>query len=1094
MNDGERAALSALSSFDWAMTYEDVWAPLEGHVEALNGRLAHDILATFAETGSSHGRSPLGVVITGQKGSGKTHLLAWMRNRVQLGGGYFFLVGLLQGKGFWPNIVYALIAGLHRAGPGGDDQLTILLQGLCDKAGVPASVRAEVTGARPVTRAGLDEFTGALRRLDPRLGRECRYTARALALLNADDPATQDIGEGFLTSQEEAEPGEWAAWGLRPPIRPPQQITTELSWLLAVTGPSLLAIDQIDTLIAQSARPDDLPGPSGIATTGEQAAAGRTAISERDVLAEEVGGGLMELREKTRRTLMVVTCLVRTWELIQQQAVDTVADRFRADRRLERIPSAEVGLALVEARFRPRFASVKFTPPYPTWPVLPEALDDAPRFTPRGLMKRIDAHVRDCLRLGAVRPLTRLEEAFDELPPPELTQVIAEAGQVAGLDAKFDSLRDEADTSAAVTSRTEDAAMPPLLSAGLHAFVLEQGPDGEAYSLDAPLGRSPAWHAGLHRSLDESSDDELHWAFRAIAGPHHSAVGNRVERIRVITGLDPAVRKRKAFVLRTGSWKVGPKTQQKISEFEAAGGVILPIELEDLSVFWALQVMLDRERDPALSAWLRQRRPAGRTKLFTTVFGPPGLVPGRAAGDGVSPGPGTGREPGGSPEPGTRREPPDSADAASSYPLPATPPAPPPAARALAVGTVLDAAGGTAMGSAVEMPLAALRKHAVIFAGSGSGKTVLLRRLVEECALQGVSSIVLDPNNDLARLGDAWPEPPVGWGDGDAAKAAAYLAGTDVVVWTPRRETGRPLSFQPLPDFAAVLDDPDEFVLALDTAVAALAPRARMTAATAKAERGRAVLRETLAYFARQGGSGLTAFVDLLAELPDDVTPLAKARVMAEDMAQTLTAAMINDPLFGGSGVPLDPGVLLTPPPGRRARVSVISFVGLPGNEQRQSFVNRLQMALFAWIKRHPASGRPLGGLFVMDEAQTLAPSGAMTASTESTLALASQARKYGLGLIFATQAPRGIHNRIVGNAATQFYGFLNSPVQIAAAKEMAAAKSSGVVDISRLSAGQFYAVGEGLPFQKVAMPMCLSYHPASALTAEEVLARASGR
>jgi len=169
----------------------------------------------------------------------------------------------------------------------------------------------------------------------------------------------------------------------------------------------------------------------------------------------------------------------------------------------------------------------------------------------------------------------------------------------------------------------------------------------------------------------------------------------------------------------------------------------------------------------------------------------------------------------------------------------------------------------------------------------------------------------------------------------------------------------------------------------------------------------------------------------------------------------------------------------------------VISFVGLPSNEQRQSFVNQLEMALFAWIKQHPAGDRPLGGLFVMDEAQTLAPSGALTACTESTLALASQARKYGLGLIFATQSPRGIHNRIVGNAATQFFGFLNAPAQVAAAKEMAAAKASGVADISRLTAGQFYAVGEGLAFQKVSAPMCLSYHPASALSAEEVLARA---
>ena len=49
---------------------------------------------------------------------------------------------------------------------------------------------------------------------------------------------------------------------------------------------------------------------------------------------------------------------------------------------------------------------------------------------------------------------------------------------------------------------------------------------------------------------------------------------------------------------------------------------------------------------------------------------------------------------------------------------------------------------------------------------------------------------------------------------------------------------------------------------------------------------------------------------------------------------------------------------------------------------------------------------------------------------------LAAQARKYGLGLIFATQAPKGLHNRIPGNAATQFVGLLNAPVQIAAARE----------------------------------------------------------
>ncbi|MEU8108313.1 hypothetical protein AB0C18_31835 [Nonomuraea muscovyensis] len=68
--------------------------------------------------------------------------------------------------------------------------------------------------------------------------------------------------------------------------------------------------------------------------------------------------------------------------------------------------------------------------------------------------------------------------------------------------------------------------------------------------------------------------------------------------------------------------------------------------------------------------------------------------------------------------------------------------------------------------------------------------------------------------------------------------------------------------------------------------------------------------------------------------------------------------------------------------------------------------MNQFQMALFAWIKKHPATDRPLGGLLVMDEPQTFAPSGAMTACTQSTLALAFQERRYGLGLVFATQAP----------------------------------------------------------------------------------------
>ena len=174
------------------------------------------------------------------------------------------------------------------------------------------------------------------------------------------------------------------------------------------------------------------------------------------------------------------------------------------------------------------------------------------------------------------------------------------------------------------------------------------------------------------------------------------------------------------------------------------------------------------------------------------------------------------------------------------------------------------------------LDLAALRRHVAIFAGSGSGKTVLLRRVIEECALQGVSSIVLDPNNDLARLGDQWPAPPEPWLSDDPERSARYLAETDVVVWTPRRASGRPLAFRPLPDFGAVIDEVDEFDAAVDAAVEALAPRVGAQRATARATQEKAVLTEAMRYFASTGHD-LGAFIDLLSTLPAHVSGQTRA-------------------------------------------------------------------------------------------------------------------------------------------------------------------------------------------------------------------------
>nr|BFE84532.1 hypothetical protein GCM10020093_071330 [Planobispora longispora] len=693
---------------------------------------------------------------------------------------------------------------------------------------------------------------------------------------------------------------------------------------------------------------------------------------------------------------------------------------------------------------------------------------------------------------------------------------------------------------AALDPATEDATVPALLSAGLTAWIAALGEAGRMFAQDPPPSAKPPLHARLRRSLDVTTEDEVHWCFRAIASGNANAVLSRVRHASVAAGLDARVPKRRLFLLRDTGWSKGPRTLEIITAFEEAGGRVLRTGPEDLRILSALQDLIaenPRGCGPGSPPAGPPTTSSCSARLSATRGRFPGAVGsrrrrgygrccgrGRHAGNGGRGGhrehhvhsgygirseherphehdgpQGGGRphdrgEPGGPGERTGSRSPGGHGGPCGPRPpgpvsrsLGDAPAGPPGAGRAPSVAVGRAIAGDAPVGVELE----ALRRHTAIFAGSGSGKTVLIRRLVEECALQGVSAIVLDPGNDLARLGDPWPEAPPSWDVGDAARAKEYLAVTDVVVWTPGRDGGRPLAFRPLPDFAAVAGDPDEFAAAVEVAVAAIAPRVRLVGNTNRAQLGQAVLRETLRHYGRQGGISLKGLVATLAELPDGVSELAAARRIAADLAQVLTAAVVNDPLFGGDGTPVDPGLLLTPPTGKRARVSVINLAGLASDEQRQGFVNQLQMALFAWIKRNPAGERPLGGLFVMDEAQTFAPSGALTACTRSTLALASQARKYGLGLVFATQAPKGLHNQIPGNATTQFFGLLNSFAQIEAAKEMARARGGHVADVARLRSGQFYVATEGTPFVKVQAPMCLSHHPKDPLTAEEVVQRA---
>jgi hypothetical protein len=1032
MTAPQRQALARLR-FNSAETPDDVWHTSPSHVEGLHTRAEHRIHAGILDAKESNGPSPIGLALQGQKGVGKTHLLGRVRQAVQREDGYFFMIDLTTGAAFWEDVAKAMRSELWRRNDDGELQLTALLKRLCAKADVPAQVTRAVLGETALAVNDLTGFVTAVRHLDVQVAVECADTIRALVLYGTTDSDQMTIGKDYLAGSPEGKAGDRQAWGMHPKHRPHRTLVAEISRVLALTGPSIVAIDQLDSLVGKADNAIDEQVDPELA-------------SELAVIAD----GLMQLRETTRRTLSIVACLPNTWKLLHSVATDTVADRFTETPILGALADPRLGQTLIEKWLAVSYESIGFTPPHPTWPVAPSAFEDSWRtYTPRQLLRRVQEHAEACLH-GLIRELASFDEEMIEAPLP----VGPEPAYFAEFDRHFKELRDGADVDTALNKHTENKVMPDLLHAALRSWITEIGNDDRSWETEPPPDGGRRLHAGLRRTLDEERDLEERWMFRAIASRHGNTVLRLVREAKEAAGIRAGVRNRHLVLLHDGGtgW-AGPKTKAEVRELAEAGSPRLEIAKNDVRTFWALKEMLTKQSFELLN-WLVVRKPASQTNFLREVL----PVPGQSESNHQE-----------------TRPPPAGAD---------------PRRRLDQV----DASDGEivlGMDGEIRIELESLRKHAVIFAGSGSGKTVLLRRVVEECALRGVSAIVLDPNNDLARLGDPWPQPPDGWRAGDDARAIEYITNTDVVVWTPGRESGRPLSFHPLPDFAGVQDDMDEFSATVGAAVASLVPHARVGGGTKAAARGRAVLREALTHFARRGRRSLSEFVDMLADLPDGISKLSTARKMSADLAETLRAAMVNDPLLGGAGEPTDPAALLTPVPGKRARVSVISFIGLPADEQRQGFISQLQLEVFAWIRRNPATDRPLGGLFVMDEAQTIAPSGAWTVSTQSTILLASQARKYGLGLLLATQAPKGLHNQVTGNASTQFFGRLNSPAQIAAANEMARAKGSTIADISRLERGHFYATREAFGFRRMRAPLCLSHHPPGPLRLEEVLDRA---
>jgi energy-coupling factor transporter ATP-binding protein EcfA2 len=353
-----------------------------------------------------------------------------------------------------------------------------------------------------------------------------------------------------------------------------------------------------------------------------------------------------------------------------------------------------------------------------------------------------------------------------------------------------------------------------------------------------------------------------------------------------------------------------------------------------------------------------------------------------------------------------------------------------------------------------------LTRHAAFLGGSGSGKTTVALNLIEQLLERGIPAVLIDRKGDLCSYADpnwwnATPEDAA-----VSARKRALRQKTEVALYTPGNARGRPIGLAVVPAGISAVKEFDQLANSAMAAMASMigfdseSRHGPQRAILLHAIRQLALLRP-------DKDSGIEQLVELIdsadSRLVNAIGKLDNKHF--KKIVQGLeTLRLTRGELLSSTAERLDFDRWLSPSASGKTKLNILSTKFLGETIDVQFWMTQFLNELRRWTSKHPA--KTLQAVFLFDEADVYLPARTQPPTKAPMEDLLKRARSAGIGLFLATQSPGDLDYKCRENIRSWFIGRVKEDTAIAKLRPMLeAAKFDVAAKLPAQGQGEFQFV-----------------------------------